>query len=325
LGKSRTGESMTSKVDFSLGGSMTESSRGSSLELDMGSAQPRYVVITPVRDEESYIRFTIESMVAQTVRPQEWVIVDDGSSDGTGTIINEYAAKYTWIRAVHRNDRGCRKAGGGVVDAFNDGYRALNSRDWDFIVKLDGDLTFDADYFCKCLKTFGSEPTLGVGGGTICHIVKGRKHPEECPVFHVRGATKIYRRSCWDAIGGFWPAPGWDTIDEVKASRLGWTTRSFPDLQLVHHRRTGTAEGIWAGLVKSGKANYVCGYHPLFMLSKCALHLVREPYVIGSLGLLVGFVSGYVKGIPQVDDPATIEYLRHQQMNRLLGQESIWK
>src|SRR5580692_10321891 len=110
-----------------------------------------YVVITPVRDEEEHILSTLESMIRQTVPPKEWIIVDDGSKDNTGKIIDEYASRYEWIKAVHRVDRGFRKAGGGVVDAFNDGYHALTFDAWDFIVKFDGDLTFDPNYFEACL------------------------------------------------------------------------------------------------------------------------------------------------------------------------------
>jgi biofilm PGA synthesis N-glycosyltransferase PgaC len=109
----------------------------------MKTENTRYVVITPVRDEEEHLQSTIESMIRQTVLPTEWVIVDDGSKDGTGKIIDEYASRYSWIKAIHRTDRGFRKAGGGVVDAFNDGYRALASSDWDFMTKFDGDLTFE--------------------------------------------------------------------------------------------------------------------------------------------------------------------------------------
>jgi biofilm PGA synthesis N-glycosyltransferase PgaC len=291
----------------------------------MSKLGAKYVIITPVRDEEAYLEFTIESVLRQSVRPEEWIIVDDGSTDNTGNIIDKYASLHPWIRGIHRTNRGFRKAGGGVVDAFNDGYRALTGQDWEFIVKLDGDLTFAPDYFESCLGKFAYETKLGIAGGIICHVVNGIKLLETGPEFHVRGATKIYRKECWDAIGGFWPAPGWDTMDEVKARRLGWITRSFSDLHLVHHRITGTAEGIWAGMVKNGRANYICGYHPLFMLSKFFLRLFRKPYVVGSVGLMYGFVSGYLKRIPQVDDPITIRYLRRQQMNRLCGGETIWK
>ena len=288
-------------------------------------ATARYLVITPVRDEEAYLKFTIESMLAQTIRPAEWVIVNDGSTDNTGTVIDDYARQHPWIRAVHRKNRGFRKAGGGVVDAFNDGYRAASCKDWEFIVKLDGDLTLQPDYFERCIESFRRDGRLGVGGGVICNVINGVKKVEECPAFHVRGATKIYRRACWEAIGGFWPAPGWDTMDEVKASMLGWTSRSFPNLQILHHRLTGTAGGIWDGVVKNGRADYICGYHPLFMLSKCLVRLFRRPYIIGSLGLFYGFVSGYVKRTPQVDDPGTIGFLRREQIKRLLGKETIWR
>src|SRR5271170_928945 len=107
----------------------------------------RYVIITPVRDEEKYIEVTIESVVRQTTRPVEWMIVDDGSVDLTGEIIDRYAAQYSWIRVVHRANRGFRKSGGGVMEAFYDGFNALQCKDWEFIVKLDGDLSFAAEYF----------------------------------------------------------------------------------------------------------------------------------------------------------------------------------
>ena len=291
----------------------------------MSQATKKYVIISPVRDEEAYLRFTIESMLAQTIRPVEWAIVNDGSSDRTGSIIDEYAARHSWIRAVHRRDRGFRKSGGGVVEAFNDGYRTLSTHDWEFIVKLDGDLTFEPDYFERCLDFFQREPQLGIGGGVICYLENGAKTFEPGPDFHVRGATKIYRRECWEAIGGFWPAPGWDTMDEVKANMLGWTTRSFPNLHLQHHRYTGAADGLWLGLVKNGRANYVCGYHPLFMLAKCFRRLRQRPYLIGSLALLYGFLSGYLKHVPQVDDVQTIGFLRRQQLGRLWGRETIWR
>ena len=284
----------------------------------------RYVVITPVRDEEIFLPGTIESMIRQTIRPVEWIIVNDGSKDNTGNIIESYGGRYPWIRAVHRKDRGFRKSGGGVVDAFNDGYARLTSRDWQFIAKFDGDLTFESDYFERCFEEFARDPKLGVGGGMICNVIDGVKQVEEAPAFHVRGATKIYRRQCWEDIGGYWPAPGWDTMDEVKANSLGWTTKSFRTLHLLHHRATGTADGFWGGFVKYGRANYICGYHPLFMLGKCLRRLKQKPILLGSLALMYGYASGYVKRIPRVNDPGAIAYLRRQQLNCLVGRASIW-
>lgn len=288
---------------------------------------PRYVIITPVRDEEAHLRLTLESVIGQTIRPSEWVIVNDGSTDGTGRILDETAAQHPWIRAVHRKNRGYRKSGGGVMEAFYDGYRALACRDWDFIVKLDGDLSFEADYFQKCFERFAQEPRLGVGGGVIYNLMPdgSQKFERGGPTFHVRGATKIYRRACWEDIGGLVPSTGWDTLDEVKANMRGWATRNFPEVRLVQLRATGAADGRWGDLVKNGKANYISGYHPLFMLAKCVSRLRRRPYVIGSIALFCGFVSGYLKGTPRVNDSELIAYLRRQQLGRLWGRDTIWR
>jgi len=291
----------------------------------MTRAGTKYVVITPVRNEQAYLGSTIESMLSQTVPPAEWIIVNDGSTDSTGRIIDDLANRCPWVRAIHREDRGYRKSGGGVVEAFDDGYSAVLSRQWDFIVKLDGDLAFGPDYFDRCFQHFAREPELGVAGGIIEHIEHGRRCVENCPAFHVRGATKIYRRACWEAIGGFWPAPGWDTIDEVKAQMLGWRTRSLPDLRLLQLRHTGASDGMWSNAVKNGRANYVCGYHPLFMLGKCVRRLLRKPYLIGSLGLFWGFITGYLRCVSMVDDSQAITYLRKQQLARLTGRSTMWK
>jgi len=285
----------------------------------------RYVIITPVRDEEEHIQATIESVSSQTVRPAEWVIVDDGSTDRTGAIIDRYSAQSPWIRTIHRPDRGFRKAGGGVVDAFNEGYNSLRCNDWDFIVKLDGDLSFSADYFQKCFEHFRKQPELGIGGGEIYHDSGSDQKLEACPKFHVRGATKIYRKACWEAIGGFLPAAGWDTIDEVKANMLGWKTRSFEDLRLIHHRLTGAADGLLRDRVKFGQVCYTCGYHPLFLLARCVYRLGRKPYVIGSLAMLYGFLKGHCTHAPHVSDRRLIRYVRAQQLRRLFGLKTVWR
>jgi len=285
-----------------------------------------YVVITPVRDEEQHLSATIECMVRQTVLPAEWVIVNDGSTDRTGDVIDTYTNQYSWITAVHRNDRGFRKSGAGVVEAFNTGLAALHGGEWDFIAKFDGDLTFAPDYFEKCFEEFVRDPALGLGGGVICNLGDGRAPAVEIgPLFHVRGATKIYRSACWKQIGGLLVAPGWDTFDEVKANSLGWKTRSFPQLRLLHQRHTGAADGSWRTSVKYGRANYICGYHPLFMLCKCARRLLQRPYFTGAAGLTYGFLAGYLSRAPRATDQAAIAYLRREQINRLFGKETIWR
>ena len=283
------------------------------------------MVITPVRDEEQFLPVSIESMVNQSIQPREWIIVNDGSKDRTGEIAEEAARKHKWIRVVHRRDRGYRKWGAGIIEAFYEGFHALRCQDWEFMSKLDGDLSFETDYFESTLRKFRDNPTLGIGGGTLYHFENGEKVIERTPTFHVRGGAKIFRRACWDQIGGLWVGPGSDTVDEVKANMLKWNTMSFSDLEMHHHRPTGASFGSWGGLVKDGTIDYVYGSHPLFLLAKSGVRLFRPPYFVGSFALLYGYVTAYLKRIPQVDDLELIRYLRSQQLARLLGRETIWK
>lgn len=291
----------------------------------MKAMNTRYVVVTPVRDEEAYLPLTIASMVRQTILPQQWIIVDDGSKDSTGSIIDQAAQQYSWIRGVHRNDRGFRKWGAGIIEAFYDGYNVLQSNDWEYMSKLDGDLSFEPNYFERAFAKFQENPRIGIGGGVLYHYDQGQKVLENHPKFHVRGGVKIYCRACWEAIDGLWVGPGSDTVDEVKANMLGWTTASFFDIHMIHHRFTGASWGRWGGLVKDGKIDYVSGYHPLFLTAKSIVRLLRRPYLLGSFALAYGYISAHLEGMPRVNDPELIRYLRRQQLAKLFGGETIWK
>jgi hypothetical protein len=213
------------------------------------------------------------------------------------------------------------------MEAFSEGYASLPPElAWDFVVKLDGDLSFGPDCFARSLAEFEGEPRLGIGGGMICVPQQGDLAPEyEDPPFHVRGPCKIYRRACWHQLGGLLHAPGWDTFDLIKAQSLGWRTKTFPHIRLIHLRPTGRAYGTWANWVKNGLANYVVGYHPLFMAVKCLRRVASRPYVVAAGGLMTGFVKGYWRHVPQVRDAGAIRFLRQQQLNYLTGRGSLWR
>lgn len=287
---------------------------------------PSYVVVTPIRNEEEYLPRTLASMYAQTVRPRQWILVDDGSTDRTAALIDEAAILHPWITPVHRKDRGSRQAGSGVIAAFYDGHSQIADNNWDYIVKFDGDLSFDPDYFERCLREFTIDPALGIGGGTCSKLVEGHLVPEFTgePPFHVRGPTKIYRRACFEAINGLIQAPGWDTVDLIKANMLGWKTRTFSHVPIIHHRPTGGAYGSWADSMKNGLANYITGYDPVFMACKCLKRTLRQLDLNG-LGLWCGYMKGFLHRIPRVADPSMIKYLRSQQWRALTFRSNIWR
>jgi biofilm PGA synthesis N-glycosyltransferase PgaC len=299
----------------------------------------QYVLISPVRNEAQHLERTIQSVVQQAVRPVRWLIVNDGSSDETPAIIERYASRYPWIVPVHRSDvdrsvaadvqeskggRGKRAREAKEIEAFYAGYAELAAPGWEYLVKLDGDVSFDADYFRQCFAEFEQDSKLGIGGGTICHLVNGQLEAELTPKFHVRGATKIYRRACWEEIGGVLRGAGWDTLDEVKANMLGWSTRSFSHLNVVHHRATGSANGAWQNAVKNGVWSYTAGYHPMYMLFRCAREILRQDHLIGTFGLLFGYLDSYFRKAPRVETQI-LHYVRNQQLRRLSFRSTIWK
>lgn len=277
----------------------------------------KYAVISPVRNEAEYIEQTIQSMISQTIKPCEWIVVNDGSTDGTEDIIERYLATYPWMKLVNREDRGFRQRGGGVVRAFYDGYEALSCQDYEFIVKLDGDLSFEPTYFEQLLGEFATRPRLGIAGGG-CYVYTGDNWAlEGNDPRHVRGPTKVYRRVCFEAIGGLVPSLGWDGIDEWKARILGWEVMSFLDLKVRHHRPLGSGTGKLRSKIEMGRAAYFMGYHPLFMLARGVRRMVDRPYVLGGLAILWGYFGDWLKRREQVNDPAMIRFLRQHQLKRL--------
>jgi poly-beta-1,6-N-acetyl-D-glucosamine synthase len=269
---------------------------------------------------------TISSLRSQTIRPAEWIIVDDGSSDTTGAIADDAAAQTPWMKVVHRDDRGRREAGIGVVTAFYDGLDAVTATDWEYLVKLDADVLLEPDYFQRCLDRFARNPRLGIGGGTFYNPTPdGSYAKERSPGFHVRGGSKIYRRQCWDDIGGIIRMTGWDAFDDVKANRLGWHTESFSDIIVRQLRATGNAAGQWDNWVKNGRACFIVGYDPMFLTARALARLARKPGPTSAAGLLVGYYGAWARRVPRVDDPETIRYLRTQQRRRLTGRSTIWR
>lgn len=279
----------------------------------------RYVVITPVRNEAGFIEKTIHSMTQQTVRATEWVIVNDGSTDETAEIVARYTTEYPWIRLVHREDRGTRQRGKGIIEAFYAGYETLTCQDYDFIVKLDGDLSFEPAYFESLLRGFASNPKLGIAGGGVYERLDGKNWVLQATRDHVRGPTKVYRRACFEAIGGLVPALGWDGVDEWKALTLGWEVQSFLELKVYHYRFTGAATGPLESRIEQGYGAHYMGYHPLFMIARGIRHMFTQPYLVGGLAMIIAYFVAWLRGRERLPDPAVMRYIRRTQLRQLAG------
>jgi len=280
----------------------------------------RYLVISPVRNEAQYLQRAIDSMVAQTVRPTVWLIVDDGSTDSTPQIAARAAAAHEWIRLHRRADRGVRKVGGGVVEAFNEGLRQFHLDEFDYVCKLDGDLELPPRYFELLYQKFDADPRLGTASGKCWLVTEEGLQSERIGDQFSLGAAKTYRRECFQEIGGFVPALMWDGIDCHRCRMLGWKAASFHDDELCirHLRRMGSSfRNVYRGRLRWGYGQYFMGTHPLYALAIAGYRLFERPWIVGGLLILAGYLSGYVRRCQRYPDGRFRSWLRRWQLQRL--------
>ena len=287
----------------------------------------RYCLITPCRDEAAYARRTLDSVAAQTLPPALWVIVDDGSSDATPALVAEYAARLPFIRLIRRDNRGHRKVGAGVIEAFNMGYATINPLDFEFVCKMDLDLELPAGYFEGLVQRMEEEPRLGTTSGKpwFVHPRSGALVPEVCGDEMSVGMTKFYRRSCFTEIGGFVEQVMWDGIDCHRARMLGWMaeSRNEPALRFVHLRPQGASQhGLWTGRTRAGFGQYFMGTAPLYYLASAAFRAFEHPAIVGSMAMLWGYARSALQRLPRYDDPAFRQFLRRYQYACLLRGKS---
>ena len=276
-----------------------------------------YIVITPAKNESNYIRFTLNSMIKQSIKPQKWIIVDDGSSDDTYEIVTKAIRNYSWITIIKTNSSEKRAPGTNVVNAFNYGLSTIKN-DYSYIVKLDADLEFDENYFEKMIRQFEINNRLGIAGGICVISTKGNKRKiEKIPEYHVRGTIKMYRKNCFDEIGGLIPKFGWDGIDEMKAMMLGWETKSFRDIIILHLRPTGKETGLLRYGWRRGTLNYYMGYNPLYLILSCINNFSKKPYVLFGLTLFAGYVYSYITNSEQINDKDLIKFIKKFQSQRI--------
>ena len=279
----------------------------------------RCILITPARNEEAFIEKTIQSVVNQTVLPSRWVIVNDGSTDGTAAIVAHYAALYDWIDVVnmpaHRDRSFAAK-----VHCFNAGYETVKALDHDVVGNLDADISFATDYLEFLLLRFWEDPGLGVAGT----IFEEERYSSGTDSFegqnHVAGGCQLFRRRCFEDIGGYIPnkAGGIDWIAVTAARMMGWRTRSFREKSFFHHRSLGTAErGKLRSLFSYGEKDYYLGGHPLWELFRIAYRISKRPYLVGGVTVGLGYAWACLRRIDRAVSDDLMRFHRKEQMRKL--------
>ena len=279
-----------------------------------------YVVITPARNEGAFIELTIQSMVAQTVRPLRWVVVSDGSTDGTDQIVSRYATQHPWIELLQMPERRERHFSG-KVHAFNAGYERVQDLDYDVIASLDGDISFSESYFAFLLQKLDEDSRLGVVGTPFREGPTPFYDYRFVSIEHVSGACQVFRRACFEDIGGYRAvkAGGIDYIAVTSARMKGWRTRTFTEKSCLHHRPMGSAQHkVLTAKFKIGAKDYALGNHALWEVFRTAYQMTRSPYIIGGIALAAGYSSAMLRRRERSAPPELVRFIRQEQKQRLL-------
>jgi biofilm PGA synthesis N-glycosyltransferase PgaC len=280
---------------------------------------PAYVLITPARNEAEFLELTIRSVVAQTATPAKWVIVSDGSTDGTDEIVRKYAAIYPWIELVRMPERRERSFAG-KVRAFNAGYARIRGEEYEVIGNLDADVSFDREYFASLLDKMAQDPALGVVGSAFDDGSGQGYDYHYVSIEHVTGTCQLFRRQCFEEIGGYVPVKtgAIDSIAVITARMKGWRTRTFTEKVCRHHREFGTAgHGVVWARFRNGLKDYSVGSHPMWEMFRSAYQMTRKPLVIGGLALAAGYIWAFVRRLKRPVSRELVAFVRREQMQRL--------
>jgi biofilm PGA synthesis N-glycosyltransferase PgaC len=280
---------------------------------------PRYVVITPARNEDQFIELTITSVVSQTHKPVKWVVVSDGSTDKTDEIVKRYATAYPWIELLRMPERRGRDFAG-KVHAFNAGYAAVQGTSYDVIASLDADISFDEDYFAFLLQKLVEDARLGLMGTPFREGANLTYDYRFVNIEHVSGACQVFRRECFEAIGGYTPVKGGciDHIAVLTARMKGWKTRTFLEKVCQHHRDMGTAQqGIIKARFLNGNKDYVIGNHPLWEMFRTTYQMTKKPLIIGGFMVGCGYFWSMVRQVERPVSSELVSFQRREQMQRL--------
>jgi poly-beta-1,6-N-acetyl-D-glucosamine synthase len=280
---------------------------------------PKYVLITPARNEAQFIEGTLRSVVAQTAQPLKWVIVSDGSTDETDAIVGKYAVDHSWIELVRMPPRAERHFAG-KVHAFNAGRERIKNLEYDVIASLDGDISFDEDYFSFLLQKLAEDPTLGLVGTPFKEGSNPTYDYRFTSIEHVSGACQVFRRQCFDDVGGYVPVKGGciDHIAVITARMKGWKTRTFIDKVCLHHREMGTAQqSVLRSRFKNGAKDYAIGNHPVWEVLRTAYQTTKRPYLVGGLAVLAGYAGAAMRRVERPVSSELVKFYRREQMGRL--------
>ena len=281
----------------------------------------KYIIITPARNEASYIEKTINSVINQTVLPLRWIIVDDNSGDNTTEIVGKYLNRYSFIRLV-KNVSEEKRNFGNKVYAIRRGFEEVKNIEYDYYCNLDADVSFEPNYFDTLLKKFEENPRLGICGGRVYDLLNGKLREQKSELHSVAGPVQFFRKKCYESFGGYQPSPiGFiDGYAELSARMNGWKTKTFDELTVYHHRPEGTHRGSkLKHCYEGGQIEYLFGYSYIYHIIRNLPRIFNKPFFMEYIATLAGYHCLLFKRKTRFVKQDFIHFVRIEQKKRILS------
>ncbi len=291
----------------------------------------QYVLLTPIKNEEQYLPSLAEMLLRQAVRPALWLLINDASTDGSQAIMDELAAAHDWVFSItlpyEPGGLGLHYAG-----VVHQGFTALQAEaaqrgiGFDLLGKVDADVIFDADCFASLLTEFASDERLGIASPSLTNADVGEEgkvqavKKEVVLSDHPTDGIRLFRRACFEEMGGSPVTRAPETVAEAKATLSGWKLRRFADIPAYHRRKAHSATSLWARWEMAGSEQYYLGYHPVLVLGHaCYEFLFRSPKY-----LFLAHLSGYAKAVfrreERIADAEVRAYFGRQRLREVWHQ-----
>jgi glycosyltransferase involved in cell wall biosynthesis len=271
-----------------------------------------YILITPVKNEEKNLCDVFESVINQTMKPAIWLIVDDGSTDNSPTIIQNYVSKHVWIKTIHLPPRP-RDIVFHVSYVYKCGFDYIikycddNKIEYNFISSLDADTVLEPEYFEKLLCKFETSEKLGIASGGLYHEIGGELKLSTKVENFPSGTGRVWSKKCFFDTDGFTLEPSADSISNIKATLRGWDTQRFNEIKMIEKRLTSSAEGLWKGYKHNGYMAYYLNKNPLLIFLGALQYTLRKPHYIG-IAFLWGYIVPFIKREDKIKDREIREY-----------------
>jgi glycosyltransferase involved in cell wall biosynthesis len=270
------------------------------------------IIITPLKNEESSLCDVAKSVIRQTIAPKLWVIVDDGSTDGSANISRNLQSRFKWIKGInlpnHPRDITfhyayvCCKGFDYAIQ-----YCKTNNIYIDYIVLLDADTILEVNYLKKIIIEFNNDPKLGIASGIVHHNINGELKESNFNQNRPSGTGRVWRKDCFLDTGGYLVEPCPDSISNVKALSNDWKIKKFRNIVSTETRQTCSAEGIWQGFKINGVNAYYLNKHPILILLSFCYYILNKPHYNG-LSFLYGYLIAALKRKERILDPEIRDY-----------------